>query len=132
MSYLFDDGATAKEILDQGLVFGLWLTGPNEKGNWIDSEWFVYWRPDYAPVMKLAAGREISSLENFALQWNIKLSTTWNLTRVRLLFLDELKWDKLFIKEQMENLGDKYLGRYGNDPLYWGIWNYECTDEKYF
>jgi hypothetical protein len=122
LSFLFDDGKTAKEILDEGLTFGLWITGKNERGHWIDSEWFTPWRPEYRAIMKLAAGRKITAIEDLFLRANIYLSKAWNMKRVRLLFLDAIGYDRKFIELELARLGDKYRGRYGDDPLYWNLW----------
>lgn len=123
LSYLFDNGETAREILDEGLIFGLWFTGKNEKGKLLDSEWFTFWRPEQRATMKLAADRKINWLENFALRLSLIKSTSWNMKRVRILFLEGLGYNPKFLERQTIALGDKYRGRYGNNPLYWNIWN---------
>jgi len=123
LSNIFDNGETIKEIIDQGLTFGLYLNGKNEKGHWIDSEWFTYWRPEYRGFMKLAAGRKLNWLEECAIHLNIWLATSWNLKRVRLLFLKGLGFYPEFLARAEKDLGDKYRGRYGKNPLYWNIWS---------
>lgn len=121
-SYLFDGGETAREILDEGLTFGLWMTGRNEKGYWFDSEWVTPLRPEYRAIMKLAAGRRITFIEDLFMRGNIWLSRAWNMKRVRLLFLDAIGYDLEFVLESLTQLGELYRGRYGSNPLYWNIW----------
>lgn len=144
LSYIFDNGATAKEIEDKGLVFGLWLTGRNEKGKLIDSEWFTYWRPEYRAFIKLAQGKKLTYIERTALDLNLLISQAWNVKRVRLLFLKEILPDnkpnlltklicKLSGKHIYNNVGvqhqsesfmmDSYKGRYGEDPLLLHLWS---------
>jgi hypothetical protein len=125
LSYLLDNGETIKEVIDEGLFFGLWITGKNEKGWWLDSEWFTYIRPDYRAFVKLAAGRKITWFEEAAMRLNIMLATSWNMKRVRLLFLDAIGYDKEFLIAETNKLGDKFKGRYiahGPNPLYENLW----------
>ena len=122
LSSLFDNGETAKEILDEGLIFGLWLTGRNEKGFWIDSEWFTPWRPEYRAFMKLAAGRKISWLENFAMRLNVQ-TNIFNMNRIKILYLDGLGYDKEFIRVAEIKLGTKFKGWYGRSILFKRLWD---------
>lgn len=118
------DLPVAKHILDKGLFFGLWFTGKAHdrvlKYIPVDSEWLVGWRPEYRAIMKLAAGRELSKEENWALELNLLTSTTWNLLRVRLLFLSFL--GRQGLEPYIVRLGDSYRGRYGNDALLLKLW----------
>ena len=132
-SYLFDydddyqyEGSTAKEILDQGLTAGLWLTGKNEHGYWLDGEWFNSWRPLYKGLMKLGAGRKITWLEKLEICLNLRFSDAYNVVRVNLLFCelvkDELGWVAKHLPYFQEKLSDRYKARYGDNPIYKGLW----------
>lgn len=149
LSYLFDDGKVAREILDEGVKFGLWLTGPNEKGKLIDSEWFTPLRPEYRAIMKLAAGRKLTILEKTGLEVNLLTSRAWNMKRTRILFLRALGYKdnkpslltrivcKLakkpidvnagFIEQSEVLMGDDFKGRYGDEPILNYIWNLTNT-----
>jgi len=122
LSMLFDNGETAREILDEGLIFGLWLTGKNEKGYWLDSEWFTPWRPEYRAFMKLAAGRKISWLENFAMRLNVQ-TNIFNMNRIKILFLDGLGYDRAFLTVAEIKLGTKFKGWYGRSILFKRLWD---------
>jgi hypothetical protein len=121
-SWLFDHGETAKEILDEGLTFGLWLTGPNEKGRWLCGEWFTFWWPQHRAIMKLAAGRKITALEDLFLRANLLFATSWNMKRVRILFLESIGYDLPFLDKVSREMGDRFKGRYGENPLYLNLW----------
>jgi hypothetical protein len=122
LSYLFDGGETAREILDEGLTFGLWLTGKNEKGHWLDSEWFTALRPEYRAIMKLAAGRKITFIEDLFLKGNLLFSKSWNMKRVRVLFLESIGYDLPFLDKVSREMGDRFKARYGENPLYLNLW----------
>jgi hypothetical protein len=144
LSHIFDGGRTAKEIEEHGLTFGLWITGRNEHGKKIDSEWFSYWRPEYRAFVKLAQGKPLSYLERTALDVNLLVSRAWNVKRVRLLFLKNVLPDEkpnlltrlvcfltkhkidanTGVQRQAEiAMGDKYKGRYGDDALLNYLWS---------
>ena len=116
----------AADTLDQGLTFGLWFSG-KAHSSWLwgklpfDGEWFVFWRPEYRAYMKLGAGRQLSGLEKWCLETNLTMSTTWNLKRIRLLFLSYLGYKNL--TPYIAGLGDKYKGRYGNNSIYLNLWS---------
>lgn len=118
------DLPVAKNILDRGLIFGLWFTGKAHDKILgfipLDSEWIVGWRPEYLAIMKLAAFRELSKEEEYALNLNLLVSTTFNLLRVRLLFLTFI--GKTGLEEYKKRLGDRYKGRYGDDKLMLELW----------
>jgi|GEM_PF-4020175 len=121
LSMLFDNGETAREILDEGLTFGLWLTGKNEKGYWLDSEWFTPWRPEYRSYMKIAKNRRITKLENWFMKLNHK-SNLFNVKRVQFLMLESVGYNQAYIAKCLENLGTKYRVWYGKNPLFLRLW----------
>lgn len=123
LSNIFDNGETGKEILDEGLTFGLWLTGRNEKGWWLDSEWFLFLRPDYLAFCKLLVNRRITFLQDIFMRINISVSHTYNIKRVKLLALQHLTgYDQFYVATELTRLGDRYKGRYGDNPLYLNLW----------
>lgn len=123
LSALFDGGETGKEILDEGLIFGLWLTGKNEHGYWLDTEYFTFWRPDYLAFCKLMVGRRINWLMELFMRINISVSNTHNIKRVKLLALHHIAgYDYSFIYAELKKLGDRYRVRYGQNQLYWNLW----------
>ena len=114
----------AEEILDEGRTLGLWITGTAHSslfpGIPFDGEWFSTWRPEYLAILKLSAGRHLTGFERWALEANLKLSTTWNLKRIRLLFLSYLGYKNL--TPHYAKLDDKYRGRYGENKIYLDLW----------
>lgn len=138
-SHLFDLGETARRILDEGTTFGLYLSGfvpikpisgkwyagiVNFLGRHIDSEWFILWHPVYRAYVKLAAGRELNSVETWAIQVDLATSTTWNLLDLKLLFLsllDKREFNQHIVKAR-QRMGTKYRDRYGSNPIYLQLW----------
>lgn len=112
LSYLFDRGETAKEILDHGLWLKVfWLTGFNPKNKYLpDSEWLI--RPENMAIMKLAAGRNINKIEKFFLIASLLWSRSWNVKRVRLLFLKRILWKRDLVEICLKELGTKHEKRY--------------------
>jgi hypothetical protein len=122
LSHLFDGGHTAREMWLARNWLGLYVSGKNEKGHWLDSEFFTPWRPEYRAIWKLCMGMKLTLLEDAAMRLNIITSKAWNMKRIRLLFLEGIGYDSTFLMQQTEILGDKWRGRYGNDPLFWSLW----------
>ncbi len=128
MSYLFDNGETAREILDHGTTFGLWITAPNEHGHLIDSEWFSLLRPEYRSLVKIAAGYKINWLEKLALILSLDFNKVFNTKRVKLLFLHAAGMKFSALPRINRELGEKYKGRYLSDynnptlPIYQALW----------
>jgi len=133
LSAVFDNGEVAREIIKNITLSNcyLWKTGIAHdsfkllgKEYPIDSEYFVYWRFEYAAIMQLAAGNKLGPLEYVFLRGNLEKSTTWNLLRARILFLEDVvKYDTVFTKRASERMGTDYRGRYGSEPVINELWS---------
>jgi len=105
---------------------GLWKTGqPHDSikiWKWtihVDSEWLTTYRPEYIGLARFVLGQE-SAIDRFMVYSNLLLSTTWNLLRARILLLEYLNVGGL--DKFKQRLGDKYKGRYGDEPIMVGLW----------
>jgi len=125
LSLLFDKGQTARDILDQGLLY---LSGKNEHGKAFDLEWLMLLRPEYKAMLKIAAGRKPSWFERKALEANVRLSKVWNIKRVQLLFFAAAGYEEKWMGGVRKDLATKYKGRYIADkenptlPIYLSAW----------
>jgi hypothetical protein len=130
MSYLFDLGLTMHEIIDEGLFMGLYFSGRWTKKWWLpDTEWFIWWRPEFRALMKLAAGRKITTLERWALKLNLIVSKDVNMSRVKLLFLENVGFDADFVEDRMAKLDFQKLKRYHkNNELMHNLWRAQGLD----
>lgn len=105
---------------------GLWKTG-NPHGSIlgfkVDSEWLTNWRPEYLGFARMVLGQD-NLIDRIAVHLNLRFSKTWNLLRARLLLLEYLGVQGL--EKYNKRLGDKFKGRYGNEPIInelWGMQN---------
>jgi hypothetical protein len=113
MSYLFNDAKEVKEIVEHGLTFGLYFSGRWTKKWWHpDTEWLIYWRPEFRAYFKLAQQKPLSFLEKWALKLNIMVSTDENMTRVKLLFLTLIDFEPKWTAKQMRKLDWQALRQY--------------------
>jgi hypothetical protein len=130
MSHLFDAGTTMQEIIDEGLTMGLYFSGQWTKKWYLpDTEWFVYWRPEFRAFMKLAAGRQITTLERWAMKLNIMWSRDVNMTRVKLLFLKNVGFQPYFVQTALEDLDFKKLKQYhSKNELMHELWQLQGLD----
>lgn len=91
LSFIFDQGTVAREILDQGIKnMNWWQTGPK-----IDGECLV--RPKEMAILYICAGRSVRLFDAISLCLNLIFSKTWNMKRVRLLLLGQTKTKSLII-----------------------------------
>jgi len=105
----------AKQFLDHK---GLWIFGvPHSR---FDSEWLALRRPEYRAMIKLVDGMELNLWDRMWLHGNLRFSTTWNLLRARLQLLSYLGIGPL--NGYYERLGDKFKGRYGDEPVINALW----------
>jgi len=125
LSYLFDNGEIAREIL-ANTEYGLWITGKNEHGHLIDSEWFSLLRPEYRSLVKIAAGRKINVLEKLMLVLSLDFNKVFNTKRVKLLFLHAAGVKFSALPRIVKELGDKYKGRYLSDYNSPTLWIYQA------
>jgi len=115
---LYKLGITA-ELLEHK---GLWITGKAHDtflGFEVDSEWLTTLRPAYRAYAKFVIGKE-SWCDRILVHLNLRYSTTWNLLRARLLLLEFLNVGGL--EKYHRRLGDKYKGRYGDEPIINYFW----------
>jgi hypothetical protein len=123
MSYLFDGGQTVQEIIDHGLTFGLYFSGKWTKKWWHpDTEWFIYWRPEFRAFMKLAIGKELSWLEKWAMKLNIMVSGDHNMRRQKLLFLELVRFDIRWVRSQMRDSSSHLKQYHARNDLLNEIW----------
>lgn len=144
MSWLLDDGETARRILDEGRTIGFYFSGKSppkyghgddfktKVGNflmrYVDSEWLVLFNPVYRGYAKLAAGRRLSFLEGESIKLDLLLTKTANLIDIRCLFLERLGLFGEHTRRARRRIGNSYRGRYGDDPIYLKIWG--MRDER--
>jgi hypothetical protein len=130
MSYLFNQSREVWEIYKHGLTLGLWLTGRWTKKWWHpDTEWFVYWRPDFRGYFKLALGKPLSWLETWGMKLNIMVSDDTNMIRVKLLYLEMIGFEPRWVAKQMRRIDWGHLKGYHHErPMMHELWRLQ--DER--
>jgi len=123
-SELFDGGALARRMLHviDGVGKGvMWRT--SEKP---DAEWLV--KPEQHRLLQIVCRTKSKNpirrkINDKALECNLLKSESWNMKRVRLMLMAKVFGGMVGVTEKAaRDMGDKYKGRYGQDPLYLGLW----------
>jgi hypothetical protein len=124
LSELFDGGALARRMLHviDGVGKGImWRTSDKP-----DAEWIL--KPEQHRLIQIVCRTKSSNffkrkLNDKALELNLLKAKSWNMKRVRLLLMAQVFGKMVGVTEKAaREMGDKYKGRYGDDPLYHGLW----------